>query len=322
MAPRSLSAVGVVEHEVGHRRPVEGAVGGDDPGPEALHHRGEHLGAGLLQLPGDRVGVDDHRALGGQQRRHRRLARADATREADEEHRADPTAGPRRWVGCSAWRTPTGCTRTTPRAGSTAARALKGRARKKALARRATRGPPTPPARATPGCCSSPRSHRRGGTRCTRGWSGRSRSASRTRASSTPTRSGSGTRSGAGRSSCSGSASPTWSTGESLVAHDPRPRGRRARAARRRSATCAEPRIGRVPRRAGLAVGGARRRHHAVLRARPAPAGPGVRGLVGHDRRRAPSSASRRSTRPCTGSTAPRTSPRGCGRPRARGASD
>ena len=93
MRAEVLERVGVVEHEVGHRRPVEGAVGGDDPGPEALHHRREHLGAGLLELPGDRVGVDDHRALGGQERRHRGLAGADPAREADEEHRADPTAG-------------------------------------------------------------------------------------------------------------------------------------------------------------------------------------------------------------------------------------
>ena len=153
-----------------------------------------------------------------------------------------------------------------------AARALRGRARKKVLART----PPWPPD--SPGSCNAwllfvttkPPSWRDPAR--TRGRSGRSPSASRTRASSTPTRSGSGTRCGAGPSSCSGSQQPDLEHRREPVAHDPRARRLRPRPARGRSEPVPAAHD-RVPRRAGLAVGGARGGHHAVLRARPPPAG-------------------------------------------------
>ena len=55
-------------------------------GPEALDHGVEHRGAGLLQLTGDGVGVDDHRPSLGEQGGHGGLAGPDPAGETDEEH--------------------------------------------------------------------------------------------------------------------------------------------------------------------------------------------------------------------------------------------
>ena len=111
---------------------------------------------------------------------------------------------------------------------------------------------------------------------------------------------------------------PSWSTAESLslttlvhVGDDPAQLERRA-------ATCAEPRmVVFLDEPAWRSAGASTCATTPLSRARPSPARPGVRGLVGHHRRRARSSASRRSTRRCTGCTAPRTSPPGCGPRRA-----
>jgi hypothetical protein len=82
--------VGVGEHDRRQRRSVECAVGGHDPRPEPLHDGGEHLGSRLLELASDGVGVDDHRAPFGQQRRDGRLPRPDATRQPDHDHGGRP----------------------------------------------------------------------------------------------------------------------------------------------------------------------------------------------------------------------------------------
>ena len=80
----------VGEDQLGDGRAVELTVGTDDPGPEPLHHLGEHDGAGLLQVPNDGVGVDDCSALGREARRHRRLARSDPARQPDQPHEPGP----------------------------------------------------------------------------------------------------------------------------------------------------------------------------------------------------------------------------------------
>ena len=82
----------VVEHDRRERGPVEAAVAVEDAGAEPLDDRVEHRLAGLLELSGDRVGVDHHGPPGGQQRGDGRLSGADAAREAHEDHGRDGTA--------------------------------------------------------------------------------------------------------------------------------------------------------------------------------------------------------------------------------------
>ena len=81
-----LAAVVVGEGDRGQRRPVEAAVGVEDPGPEPLDQRGERRLAGLDHGPRDLVGVDDDRALLPEQLGHGRLPRADPTREPHQQH--------------------------------------------------------------------------------------------------------------------------------------------------------------------------------------------------------------------------------------------
>ena len=82
----------VVEHDRRERGPVEAAVAVADSGAEPLDDRVEHRLAGLLELSGDRVGVDHHGPAGGQERGDGRLSGADAAREAHEDHGRDGTA--------------------------------------------------------------------------------------------------------------------------------------------------------------------------------------------------------------------------------------
>ena len=86
MAPRSRSAAGIGEDDVGDRLAVERAVGCDDAGAEAIDHRDEDVGSRLLELPGDGVGVDDHRTSLGEERGHGGLPGADPAGETDEDH--------------------------------------------------------------------------------------------------------------------------------------------------------------------------------------------------------------------------------------------
>jgi hypothetical protein len=76
----------VVEHPVGHRGPVERAVGGHDARAEALDHRREHGRVRSLHVAHDGVGVDNDRPPFGQQRRHGRLPRPDPPGEPDDQH--------------------------------------------------------------------------------------------------------------------------------------------------------------------------------------------------------------------------------------------
>ena len=75
---------------------------------------------GCLQLADDGVGVDDHRAPLGEQRRHGRLPRSDTPGEPDDQHRGDATGSlPRRWhrEGCTPRlprRAPAGACRPPP----------------------------------------------------------------------------------------------------------------------------------------------------------------------------------------------------------------
>ncbi len=82
---------GVVEHDRREHRPVQPAVAVENPGAEPLDDRVQHRLAGLLELPGDRVGVDDDGPPGGQERGDGRLPGADAAREAHEDHAPDRT---------------------------------------------------------------------------------------------------------------------------------------------------------------------------------------------------------------------------------------
>ena len=65
---------------------VDGPVGGDDAGPEAVDQRLVGRTAGRHDVAGHLVGVDEHGAPADQQVGHGRLARADATGEADGQH--------------------------------------------------------------------------------------------------------------------------------------------------------------------------------------------------------------------------------------------
>ena len=90
----------VGEGDRGQGLAVDGAVGGHDPGPEAVDQRLVGRPAGRHHVAGHLVGVDEDGAALDQQVGHGRLARADAAREADGEHQPRPrrgaAAGPRR----------------------------------------------------------------------------------------------------------------------------------------------------------------------------------------------------------------------------------
>jgi hypothetical protein len=83
-----LEGVRVVEDDLGHRGPVEGAVLADDAGAEALDHGLVHGHARLLQLLDHGVGVEHHRALRLEQGVHRGLPRPDPTGEPEHQHGA------------------------------------------------------------------------------------------------------------------------------------------------------------------------------------------------------------------------------------------
>src|SRR4051794_21275937 len=68
------------------RGPVERAVGMEDVGPESLDELGERGAAGLDDLPGDDVRVDDDGAPPGERKGDGRLAGTDATGQADHQH--------------------------------------------------------------------------------------------------------------------------------------------------------------------------------------------------------------------------------------------
>ena len=110
---------------------------------------------------------------------------------------------------------------------------------------------------------------------------------------------------------------PAWSTSESLSLTTPRARRRRPRAARVRAQRLCQPRMIVFldePAWQSAAIDVAT----TPFRCRT-PTAPARSTRAGGARpRRAPSSASRRSTPRCTACTAPRTSPRGCEPPRAR----
>src|SRR5260370_16645830 len=90
----------IAHHLAAQRRTVERPVRGEDVGAEATHDGGEHLPAGRLGLPRERVGVDDRRAPAPQMIDHRGLARGDIAREGDTQHcnpgaaPPEPTGGP------------------------------------------------------------------------------------------------------------------------------------------------------------------------------------------------------------------------------------
>ena len=67
MAFSRARASGSAKTTARQRRPVQGAVGGEHPLAEGLDDRGQARRAGLDDLAGDRVGVDDHGAPRGQQ---------------------------------------------------------------------------------------------------------------------------------------------------------------------------------------------------------------------------------------------------------------
>ncbi len=78
----------VGEGHGGERRPVDGAVGRDDPRAEAVDERLVGGAPGGHHIPRHLVGVDEDGAALDQQVGDGRLARTDAAREADGEHQA------------------------------------------------------------------------------------------------------------------------------------------------------------------------------------------------------------------------------------------
>ena len=107
-----VGAGGVVaEHQCPEGRPVEGAVGCDDAGAEALGDGGQCGRAGLDRFTGQQVVVDDDRAVAREARADGALARADATGQTESEHGSPPVSGAartwRRGRGPCGW--PWGC---------------------------------------------------------------------------------------------------------------------------------------------------------------------------------------------------------------------
>ena len=78
----------VGERDRRQRRAVDRAVGRHDPRAEAVDQRLVGGSTGCDHLAGDLIGVDQHRSPFDQQVGHRRLARADAARQADGQHQA------------------------------------------------------------------------------------------------------------------------------------------------------------------------------------------------------------------------------------------
>ena len=76
----------VDEREATQRGAVEPAVGADHAGTEALDELLERRLPGFDDGPGHDVGVDDGRPPLGEQLGHGRLAGADPTGEADQQH--------------------------------------------------------------------------------------------------------------------------------------------------------------------------------------------------------------------------------------------
>ena len=81
---------------------VDGPVGGEDPGPEAVDQRLVGGAAGRHHVAGHLVGVDEHGAPLDQQVGDGRLARADAAGQADGQHQP---AASRRGARATAKRT-------------------------------------------------------------------------------------------------------------------------------------------------------------------------------------------------------------------------
>ena len=87
----------VGEGHRGQRLAVDGAVGGQDPGPETVDQRLVGRPARRHDVPGHLVGVDQHGAPLDQEVGHGRLPGSDAARQADGQHqpRRDPGRGRR-----------------------------------------------------------------------------------------------------------------------------------------------------------------------------------------------------------------------------------
>jgi len=85
---------GVVEDEGRQAGPVEAPVAIEHLGAEPLRHGRQAGLPGLDHLPGDGVGVDDHRAAPGQRPGHRRLPRTDATTQTDTKHAEESRRNP------------------------------------------------------------------------------------------------------------------------------------------------------------------------------------------------------------------------------------
>ena len=81
----------VSEDDIGHARAIERAVRRHDVRPEAVDDRPEGVGAGLLQLAHDRVGVDQDGSVLGQKPGDRALSGPDAARQSDEQHPSIPS---------------------------------------------------------------------------------------------------------------------------------------------------------------------------------------------------------------------------------------
>ena len=84
--------LGIGEDQAGQGGPVEGALGGEDAGTEAVDQRLEGGSAGGHHLPGDPVGVDQDGACLDQEISHRRLPRPDPPGQTDGEHGLTGTA--------------------------------------------------------------------------------------------------------------------------------------------------------------------------------------------------------------------------------------
>jgi hypothetical protein len=86
--------LGIVEHDVGDRLAPQCPVLVEDLRPESFSHGREDRLTGALQVVDDRIGVDDHRTVGGEARRHGGLPRPDPSGQPDEQH--GNTVGPTR----------------------------------------------------------------------------------------------------------------------------------------------------------------------------------------------------------------------------------
>lgn len=106
----------VAEHDSRDRGTIEPTVGCQDVGAEAIHHGVEHRCAWLLELPSDGIGIDDDSAMLAEHGGNRRLPRADATGEPDEEHGSERRG---LWNLPGAARRRTQCRTATPRRQST-----------------------------------------------------------------------------------------------------------------------------------------------------------------------------------------------------------